>query len=75
LVGSSVEVAVTVTLPAADGVNSPEVVMVPAVDGVSDHVTALLYAPVPVTVAVACEVCAVENVLALMVTVTDVIVG
>ena len=50
---SSTEVAVTVTLPAADGVNSPAVLMVPAVEGVTDHVTALLYDPVPVTVAVA----------------------
>lgn len=75
LVVSSVEVAVIVAVPVAAGVNSPELEIVPMDDGLTDHVTPLLNAPVPVTVAVACEVCAVVIEAALIVTDTLVIVG
>ncbi|MGA7886796.1 MAG: hypothetical protein WCA44_13710 [Acidobacteriaceae bacterium] len=72
---SSVEVAVIVAVPVAAGVNSPELETVPIDDGLTDHVTPLLNAPVPVTVAVACEVCAVVMDAALTVTEIPVIVG
>jgi hypothetical protein len=57
---SSVEVAVIVAVPVVAGVNSPVVEIVPIPAGPTDHVTALLNSPVPVTVAVACAVCAVS---------------
>jgi hypothetical protein len=72
---SSVEVAVMVAVPAIAGVNSPMPEMLPIVDGLTDHVTPLEYAPVPATVAVPCDVCAVVIDVALIVTETLVIVG
>lgn len=45
-----------VAVPAPEGVRTPDEVMVPPV---AVHVTALLYDPVPATVAVHCDVCAV----------------
>src|SRR5579859_3912876 len=51
-----VELAVQVPVPAADGVKTPPAVMVPPV---AVHVTALLKAPVPLTVATQVAVCAV----------------
>lgn len=56
-VPSCVEVAVMIADPAAVGVNIPEEVIVPLV---ADHVTPVLYVPVPVTVAVHVEVCVVR---------------
>ncbi|MGB9144298.1 MAG: hypothetical protein WCC14_00610, partial [Acidobacteriaceae bacterium] len=72
---SSVDVAVIVAVPDAAGVNRPALEMVPIPAGLTDQVTALEYAPVPVTVAVACVVCAVVIVAGLTVTDTEVIVG
>jgi len=48
-VGSWVEVAVIVAVPAARGVNTPAGLTFPRVDGVSDQFTLLLKAPAPVT--------------------------
>ena len=48
LVESSVDVAVMVAFPAEVAVKTPDEAIVPPV---ADHVTAELYAPVPVTVA------------------------
>ena len=59
-------------VPAPDGVNTPAEVIDPPV---ADQVTAELYAPVPVTVAVHCEVCAVVMLVGLAVTETAVTVG
>lgn len=42
LVGSCVEVAVMVAVPAPVGVNTPELVTVPMLDGSTDQVTAVL---------------------------------
>lgn len=52
-VESCVEVAVTVAVPVATGVNIPEEVIVPSV---AAQETAELYAPVPCTVAVQLDV-------------------
>jgi len=54
---SSVEVAVTITVPATVGVNTPEGVIVPFD---AAQVTAELYDPVPCTVAVQVDVCVVR---------------
>jgi hypothetical protein len=51
-----VDFAVQLAVPRPDGVKTPPCVMVPPV---ADHVTPLLYAPVPLTVATHVEVCAV----------------
>jgi hypothetical protein len=57
LVASSVEVAVMVAVPAPEGVKTPDELMVPPV---AAQVTAELNAPVPCTVAVQVDVCAVR---------------
>lgn len=57
LLVSSVDVAVIVAVPAVALVNSPDVLTVPALDGLTLHVTAELKLPVPCTVAVHCDVC------------------
>ena len=69
---SSVEVAVTITVPATVGVNTPEDVIVPFD---AAQVTAELYDPVPCTVAVQVDVCVVRMDAGEQATVTDVIVG
>lgn len=66
------EVAVQVPAPVPEGVKSPAGVMVPSV---AVQVTALLYAPVPVTVAEHCEVCPVLMEVGLAITETFVTVG
>lgn len=53
LVVSSVEVAVIVAVPVVAGVYSPDAEIEPPAEPVTDHVTPLLKAPVPWTVAVA----------------------
>jgi hypothetical protein len=53
LVASCVDLAVMVAVPAAVGVKAPEEVIEPPV---ADQLTALLNAPVPVTMAVQVEV-------------------
>lgn len=57
---SSVEVAVTVAVPADIGVKTPALLTVPAAAGLTDHVTDVLKLPVPVTVAEQAEVPPVE---------------
>ena len=69
---SSVDVAVTITVPAIVGVNTPEDVIVPS-DAV--QVTAELYDPVPCTVAAQLDVCVVRMDAGEQTTATDVIVG
>ena len=64
--------AMQVAIPVPDGVNRPEEVIVPPV---AIHVTALLYDPVPATIAVHCEVCAVVIELGAAATVTEVTVN
>ena len=66
------EFAVQLALPAPDGVKSPAVVIVPPV---AVQVTAELYVPVPFTVALHCEVCAVVIEDGVAVTETEVTVG
>jgi hypothetical protein len=56
LVASCVEVTVMVAVPALLGVKMPELVTVPMLDGLTDHVTAWLGFPVPVTVAAQADV-------------------
>jgi hypothetical protein len=56
LVVSCVEVAVIVALPAPAGVKTPELLTVPMLVGLTDHVTDVLKLPVPVTVAEQAEV-------------------
>jgi hypothetical protein len=72
LLGSCTDVAVIVAIPVRDEVKTP--------DGLIDpilllHVTAELYAPVPLTVAAHWEFCAVVIVDGAQLTVTEVIVG
>jgi len=43
---------VIVAVPVAAGVKTPELLMLPMVDGLTDQLTALLKLPVPITVAV-----------------------
>jgi hypothetical protein len=69
---SSVDVAVTIAVPAPVGVNTPEDVIVPSV---AAHVTAGLYDPVPCAVAVQLDVCLVRMDAGEQLTETDVIVG
>jgi hypothetical protein len=52
LVVSWVEVALIVALPATAGVKTPALLTVPALVGLTDHVTELLKLPVPFTVGV-----------------------
>jgi hypothetical protein len=59
LVGSCVDVAVMVALPAAVGVKTPLLLTEPAPDGVTDQDTALLKLPLPVTFGVQADVCVV----------------
>jgi hypothetical protein len=67
-----VEVAVQVPAPVLDGVNTPAPVIVPPV---AVHVTVVLNAPVPRTLALHVEVCAVVIDEGVAVTDTEVIVG
>jgi len=53
---SWMETAVIVAVPAPLGVNTPELFMLPMLDGLTDQVTAWLGLPVPVTVAVHADV-------------------
>ncbi len=48
---SCANIAVMVALPAADGVKSPELLIVPALAGLTDQATGELKLPVPATVA------------------------
>ena len=50
------EVAVIAAVPVAEGVKIPLLLMVPMLDGLTDHATELLKLPVPVTVCVQVEV-------------------
>jgi hypothetical protein len=65
-------VAVTVAVPAEAGVNTPVLLTVPAVVGLTDQVTAVLKLPVPVTLALQVDVCEVRIDVSAQVTVTDV---
>jgi hypothetical protein len=56
LVESCVDVAVMVAVPALLGVNTPELLTVPRLVGLTDHVTEELKLPVPVTVGVQVDV-------------------
>jgi len=56
-VESSVEVAEIVAVPAAAGVNTPELLIEPMLMGLTDHVTEELTLPVPLTVAVQFVLC------------------
>lgn len=71
---SCVDVAVIVAVPGLPGVNTPALLTVPAVDGLTDQLTAELKAPVPVTLAVQADVCVVRIALGVHVTVTAEIV-
>ena len=73
LVGSCVEVAVMVAVPALLGVNTPELVTAPMLAGLTDHVTVVLNPPVPVTVGVQADVCVVNIDPGMQVSETDVI--
>jgi hypothetical protein len=66
------ELAVQVPVPTAVGVNTPPDVMVPPL---AVHVTAELYAPVPVTFAVHVAVCPIERELGVAETATLVTMG
>jgi hypothetical protein len=69
---SSVDVAVTIAVPAAAGVNTPEDVIVPSD---AAHMTAELYNPVPCAVAVQVDVCVVRIEAGEQTTAIDVIAG
>jgi hypothetical protein len=56
LAESCVEVAVMVAVPAAVGVKMPELLALPILVGLTDHVTEELKLPVPLTVGVQVEV-------------------
>jgi hypothetical protein len=56
LVASCVEAAVMVAVPALLGVKTPELLTVPILVGLTDHVTAWLGFPVPVTFAAQVDV-------------------
>jgi hypothetical protein len=71
-VWSSDELAVIFAIPEDAGENTPEELTWPFV---AVHVTAELYAPVPVTVAVQEDVCVIKIALGEQATETDVIVG
>jgi hypothetical protein len=75
LVVSCVEVAVMVAVPVAVGVKTPEALTEPIVEGLTDHVTALLKLPVPVTVGVQVDVWLVRIEDEKQRTETEVIVG
>jgi len=72
---SCVEVAEIVAVPAAEGVNTPALLTVPMLVGLTDHVTEELKLPVPLTVDVQVDVCVVRIEAGEQLTVTDVIVG
>ena len=55
-VESCVDVAVTVAVPAPVGVNTPALLTVPMLVGLTDHVTEELKLPVPFTVGVQADV-------------------
>jgi hypothetical protein len=75
LVESSVEVAMIVAVPVPAGVNTPALVTVPMLVGLTDHVTEELKLPVPFTVGVQVDVCVVRMDVGEQLTETDVIVG
>ena len=56
LVGSWVDVAIIVAVPAPAGVKTPALLTAPIPEGLMDHVTAELKLPVPVTVGVQVDV-------------------
>jgi hypothetical protein len=68
---SSTEVATIEAVPDPLGVNTPELLTVPAIDGLTDQVTAELKLPVPVTFAVHADVCVFKMALGEHETVTD----
>ena len=68
---SSTEVATIEAVPGPLGVNTPELLTVPAIDGLTDQVTAELKLPVPVTPAVHADVCVFKMALGEHETVTD----
>jgi len=53
---SCVDIAMMVAVPDAFGVNTPELLTVPRLVGLTDHVTEELKLPVPVTVGVQVDV-------------------
>jgi hypothetical protein len=63
-----------VAVPAAAGVNTPALLTVPAVVGLTAQVTAVLKLPLPVTLALQVDVCEVRIEVGVQMTVTDVIV-
>lgn len=65
----------TVAAPLLVGVSIPELLTVPMLEGLTDHVTALLKLPMPFTVEAQVEVCVVKMAVGEQVTKTEVIVG
>ena len=63
-----------VAVPAPDGVNTPALLTTPIPEGLTDHVTAVLKLPVPVTVDVHADVCVVRIEPGEQITETEVIV-
>ena len=74
-VGSCMDLAVMVAVPAAAGVKTPVPLIPPTVDGPIDQITAELGPPVPTTCAVHDVVCAVVIAVGKQETVTEVTVG
>jgi hypothetical protein len=74
LVESCVEVAVMVAAPALFGLKIPALLTDPMLDGLTDHVMPVLKFPIPATVGVHVEVCAVEIDAGEQTTETEVIV-
>ena len=74
MVAFCVDVAVMVAVPVVVGVKTPVVLTEPILDGLRDHVTALLKLPVPLTVAVQADVCVVRTEAGEQATETEVIV-
>jgi hypothetical protein len=72
---SCVDVAVIVPVPAEEGVNTPTLLTLPMLDGLTDQLTALLKLPVPVTDGVQVDVWFVRMDAGEQATPTDVIVG
>ncbi len=74
-VESCVDVAVMVAVPVPEAVNTPALLTVPELVGLTDHVTEALKLPVPFTVGVQVDVCFEEIEAGEQFTVTEVIVG
>jgi hypothetical protein len=75
LVESSVDVAVTVAVPADVGVKAPALLILPMFEGPTDQLTELLKDPVPVTVGVQVDVWVVRMDEGEQLTETEVIIG